>query len=191
MGHEAGPRQPPAGGRQVLSASPASVRSRVPQYSSRSRRRLGRARPHPGTQDLGRVQRATCRRSRRPIPTSTRCRTAGRRNGPLERNARTFVAPNFGTQAGWGFSHGLSWDEDARKFTYTGATDELHAISSSTSHRWWRTGCSTPKSVTQDDDTAIQKFGTGQSMSIGTNDQEIVRYRTDHRRARQPTLRSR
>ena len=35
-----------------------------------------------------------------------------------------------------------------------------------------------PEAVTQDDDPAIQKFGSGQSLAIAGNNQEIMRYRT-------------
>ena len=33
-----------------------------------------------------------------------------------------------------------------------------------------------PESVTQDDDTAMQKFGSGQSLAISGNTQEITTY---------------
>jgi putative aldouronate transport system substrate-binding protein len=95
-------------------------------------------------------------------------------NGPIE-GTLGFVAPNFGTAAGWNFGQGLTWDGE--QFVYTGATDEyrdmLEFYASLVEE-----GLLDPESVTQDDDQAIQKFASGQAMSIGTNDQEIVRYRT-------------
>ncbi|ODT12051.1 MAG: sugar ABC transporter substrate-binding protein [Microbacterium sp. SCN 70-18] len=95
-------------------------------------------------------------------------------NGPLE-GTLAFVSPNFGTQAGWGFGQGLSWNGD--EFEYTGASDEyrdLVAFYASLVEE----GLLDPESITQDDDQAIQKFASGRALSIGTNDQEIVRYRT-------------
>ncbi|MGK3953833.1 extracellular solute-binding protein [Microbacterium sp. I2] len=95
-------------------------------------------------------------------------------NGPLE-GTLTFVAPNFGTQAGWGFGEGLTHKDG--EFEYTGATDEYRDLIEFYASLV-EEGLLDPEAVTQDDDQAIQKFASGQALSIGTNDQEIVRYRT-------------
>jgi putative aldouronate transport system substrate-binding protein len=94
-------------------------------------------------------------------------------NGPLE-GTLGFVAPNFGTVAGWNYAQGLTWNGD--EFEYTGATDEYRDLVEFYASLVDE-GLLDPEAVTQDDDQAIQKFASGQAMSIGTNDQEIVRYR--------------
>jgi putative aldouronate transport system substrate-binding protein len=95
-------------------------------------------------------------------------------NGPIE-GTLAFVSPNFGTQAGWSFGEGTTWKDD--EFVYTGATDEYRDLVEFYASLV-EEGLLDPEAITQDDDQAIQKFGSGQAMSIGTNDQEIVRYRT-------------
>jgi len=95
-------------------------------------------------------------------------------NGPLEATL-SFVSPNFGTSAGWGYGEGLTWD--GGEFVYTGATDEYRDLIEFYASLV-EEGLLDPESVTQDDDQAVQKFASGSAMSIGTNDQEIVRYRT-------------
>ncbi|WP_336630633.1 MULTISPECIES: ABC transporter substrate-binding protein [unclassified Microbacterium] len=94
-------------------------------------------------------------------------------NGPIE-GTLGFVAPNFGTAAGWGFGQGLTWDGDA--FVYTGATDEykdLVAFYASLVED----GLLDPEAITQDDDQAKQKVASGRALSVGTNNQEIITYR--------------
>ena len=95
-------------------------------------------------------------------------------NGPLE-GTLGFVSPNFGTQAGWGYGQGLTWNDD--EFVYTGASDQYRDLVEYYASLV-EDGLLDPEAVTQDDDQAIQKFASGQALSIGTNDQEIVRYRT-------------
>jgi len=95
-------------------------------------------------------------------------------NGPLEATL-SFVSPNFGTSAGWGFGQGLTWDGE--EFVYTGATDEYRDLIEFYASLV-EEGLLDPEAVTQDDDQAVQKFASGNAMSIATNDQEIVRYRT-------------
>lgn len=95
-------------------------------------------------------------------------------NGPLEATLG-FVSPNFGTQAGWGFGQGLTYSDG--EFEYTGASDEYRDLIEFYASLV-EDGLLDPEAVTQDDDQAIQKFASGQALSIGTNDQEIVRYRT-------------
>jgi putative aldouronate transport system substrate-binding protein len=95
-------------------------------------------------------------------------------NGPIE-GTLGFVAPNFGTAAGWNFGQGLTWD--GSEFVYTGATDEYRDLVEFYASLV-EEGLLDPEALTQDDDQAVQKFASGSAMSIGTNDQEIVRYRT-------------
>lgn len=97
-------------------------------------------------------------------------------NGPLEATLN-MAAPNFGTAAGWGYGEGLWWDEDAGEYVYTGATSEYRELLEYFAGLV-EDGLLDPESLTQDDDQAIQKLGSGQSLAIGANDQEILRYRT-------------
>ena len=95
-------------------------------------------------------------------------------NGPIE-GTLGFVSPNFGTSAGWGFGEGLWWNGE--EFEYTGATDgyrDLVEYYASLVEE----GLLDPEAITQDDDQALQKFASGPAHAIGTNDQEIVRYRS-------------
>lgn len=85
------------------------------------------------------------------------------------------AAPNFGTAAGWGYGEGTWWNGE--EFVYTGATDEYRELVSYYAGLV-EDGLLDPESLTQDDDQAVQKFGSGQSLAIGANDQEILRYRT-------------
>lgn len=86
------------------------------------------------------------------------------------------VAPNFGTLAGNGFGQGAWWDENAGEYVFAGATEgyrqlvEFYAGLVSD-------GLMDPETITQDDDQAVQKFSSGESIVIGANDQEILRYR--------------
>jgi len=94
-------------------------------------------------------------------------------NGPLE-GTLAFVSPNFGTQAGWGFGQGLTWNGD--EFVYTGATDEYKELIEFYAGLV-EDGLLDPEAVTQDDDQAKQKVASGQALSVGTNNQEIIGYR--------------
>ena len=95
-------------------------------------------------------------------------------NGPIE-GTLGFAAPNFGTAAGWNYGQGLTWTGD--EFVYTGATDEYGELVEFYASLV-EEGLLDPEALTQDDDQAKQKFGSGQAMSMGTNDQGITEYRT-------------
>ena len=85
-------------------------------------------------------------------------------NSPLGATLN-LAAPNFGTVAGWGFGNGLVYDEDSETFSYAASGDgykELVEYFASLVED----GLLDPESVTQDDDTAKQKFGSGQSLAI-------------------------
>lgn len=86
------------------------------------------------------------------------------------------AAPNFGTIAGWGFGNGLWYDQDEKTFQYAPTTDgykELVGYFASLVED----GLLDPESLTQDDATAIQKFGSGQSLAISGNTQEVTTYK--------------
>lgn len=82
-----------------------------------------------------------------------------------------FAAPNFGTDAGWGFGEGVSWNGSA--YEYLGATEAYKDLVSYYAGLV-ADGLMDPESLTQDDDTAIAKFARGDSFVIATNDQETV-----------------
>ena len=87
------------------------------------------------------------------------------------------AAPNFGTNAGWGYSEGVTYDWDAEEYVYTGATDEYRDLIGYFAGLV-ADGLLDPESVSQDDDTAIAKFTSGEVAAIGVNDQEILTYRS-------------
>lgn len=95
-------------------------------------------------------------------------------NGPLEAMLNA-AAPNFGTVAGWGYGEGTWWNGE--EYVYAGATDEFRDLIGYFAGLV-EDGLMDPESLTQLDDQAVQKFGSGQSLAIGANDQEILRYRT-------------
>lgn len=97
-------------------------------------------------------------------------------NGPLEATLG-FASPNFGVAAGWGYGEGVWWDEDAGEYLYTGATEGYRELIEYYAGLV-ADGLLDPEAVTQDDDQAQQKLGSGQALAIGANDQEILRYRT-------------
>lgn len=86
------------------------------------------------------------------------------------------AAPNFGTQAGWGFGDGMYWDHEAEEFVYAAATDEFRDLIGYFAGLV-EDGLLDPESMIQEDDQAIQKFASGQAAAIGANDQEVLNYR--------------
>jgi putative aldouronate transport system substrate-binding protein len=83
------------------------------------------------------------------------------------------AGPGFGTSAGWGLKTNLAtFNSETNAFEYTGATEEYKALVT-----YFRTlveqGLLDPESFTQDDDSAIQKFSTGNSFAISANAQTI------------------
>lgn len=83
------------------------------------------------------------------------------------------VAPGFDTVAGWGYGAGVQWD--GSEYVYAGAQpgyrDMLAYLNGLVTD-----GLLDPESFTQPDEQAEQKFATGRSAVIGTNDQTIVTY---------------
>ena len=95
-------------------------------------------------------------------------------NGPMEATLQA-AAGGFGTEAGWGFGDGVTWN--GSEYEYTGASEgykELIAYFADLVDR----GLLDPEGITQDDDSAKAKFTTGKAAAIGSNDQEAVVYRT-------------
>jgi len=84
------------------------------------------------------------------------------------------AASNFGAAAGWGLSQGVWWD--GSEFVLTGSTDEYRDLVTYF-NGLVADGLLDPESLTQDDDPAIQKFISGESAAIGTNDQTVMDYR--------------
>lgn len=95
-------------------------------------------------------------------------------NGPIEATLQA-ASGNFGTEAGWGFGDGVTWN--GSEFEYTGASEGYRELIEYF-HGLIADGLMDPESLTQEDDPAIAKFTTGKTAAIGVNDQEIVRYRT-------------
>ncbi|WP_426592558.1 extracellular solute-binding protein [Cellulomonas sp. McL0617] len=97
-------------------------------------------------------------------------------NVPLGATLQT-AAPNFNTVAGWGFGNGLWYDTAGKKFEYAPTTPGYKQLVQYFADLVSK-GLLDPESVTQSDDQAKQKFGTGQSLSIAGNTQEVTSYRT-------------
>lgn len=86
-----------------------------------------------------------------------------------------YIAPNYGTEGGWGYSN--TWfDEESGEFQLTGTTDAykdmITYVAGLTSD-----GLLDPE-ITQNDDQAIQKFVNGEAAAISGNTQEITAYRS-------------
>ena len=86
------------------------------------------------------------------------------------------AAPAFGTSAGWGGNTAF-YDEELDEFVFAGAQDGYRDLMEYF-HGLVDEGLMDSESLTQDDDQAIQKFASGQSAAIGTNDQEILQLRS-------------
>ena len=95
-------------------------------------------------------------------------------NVPLGATLQT-AAPNFNTVAGWGFGNGLWYDAKTKKFQFAPETAGYKQLVSYFANLVQK-GLLDPDSVTQTDDNAIKKFGSGQSLSIAGNTQEVTNY---------------
>ena len=85
-----------------------------------------------------------------------------------------YVAPNFNTTAGWGYSN--TWfNSDTKEFELTGTTDAYKQLVTYAAGLV-SSGVLDPE-ITQNDDQATQKFINGQSAAISGNTQEITAYR--------------
>jgi putative aldouronate transport system substrate-binding protein len=95
-------------------------------------------------------------------------------NGPMEATLQA-AAGNFGTEAGWGFGDGVTWN--GSEYEYTGASEGYKELITYFADLVER-GLLDPEGITQEDDPAKAKFTTGKVAAIGSNDQEAVVYRT-------------
>jgi len=82
------------------------------------------------------------------------------------------LGASFGTRAGWDFQH-ASWDPAAKKFSYTGATDQYKQMLQYL-NKLVAEGLLDPESFTQTDDQARQKLANGKSFMITGNAQTLV-----------------
>lgn len=81
---------------------------------------------------------------------------------------------NFGTEAGWGFGDGVTWNGEEYEFS---GTQEGFKEMLTYFHGLVEDGLLDPDGLTQDDDTAKAKFTTGQAAAISSNSQVITEYR--------------
>lgn len=95
-------------------------------------------------------------------------------NGPMEATLQA-ASGNFGTEAGWGYGDGVTWN--GSEYEYTGASDGYRDLLTYF-HGLVEDGLLDPEALTQEDDPAKAKFTTGKVAAIGSNDQEMVVYRT-------------
>ncbi|PZR52620.1 sugar ABC transporter substrate-binding protein [Xylanimonas oleitrophica] len=95
-------------------------------------------------------------------------------NGPMEATLQA-AAGNFGTEAGWGYGDGVTWN--GSEFEYTGASEEYKDLVTYF-HSLVADGLLDPEGLTQEDDPAKAKLTTGRVAALGANDQEINAYRT-------------
>ncbi|MFD2762805.1 extracellular solute-binding protein [Micromonospora eburnea] len=94
-------------------------------------------------------------------------------------NLLNMLAVSYGLAgAGWAYQH-PSWDAEAKKFVYTGASDKYKAMLEFL-HKLVDEKLLDPETFTQTDDQARQKLASGKSFVISTNAQSIVNdYRPD------------
>ena len=95
-------------------------------------------------------------------------------NGPMEATLQA-AAGNFGTEAGWGYGDGVTWN--GSEYEYTGTSEGYKELVSYFADLVDR-GLLDPEGLTQEDDPAIAKLTTGKVAALGVNDQEMTRYRT-------------
>ncbi|MDZ5077025.1 extracellular solute-binding protein [Nesterenkonia sp. HG001] len=95
-----------------------------------------------------------------------------------EMNATLNLAgPNFNTTGGWGLGNGLYYDAEADELVFTGATDEYREMLEYFAGLT-QDGLLDSESLTQDDDSAVQKFASGQSAAVASNEEELETLRT-------------
>ncbi|MDG4775185.1 extracellular solute-binding protein [Solwaraspora sp. WMMD792] len=87
---------------------------------------------------------------------------------------QNIIGPSYGydTMGGWGYQN-ATFDREAQEFVFTGTMPEYKEMVEFL-HSLVAEGLFDPESVTQDDDTAIQKLATGKSFVISTNAQTLV-----------------
>ncbi|MFV2084094.1 extracellular solute-binding protein [Micromonospora sp. LOL_021] len=87
---------------------------------------------------------------------------------------QNIIGPSYGydTMGGWGYQN-ASFNREAQEFVFTGTMPEYKEMVEFL-HSLVAEGLFDPESLTQDDDTAIQKLATGKSFVISTNAQTLV-----------------
>ncbi|WBB95884.1 MULTISPECIES: extracellular solute-binding protein [unclassified Solwaraspora] len=87
---------------------------------------------------------------------------------------QNIIGPSYGydTMGGWGYQN-ASFNRQAQEFVFTGTMPEYKEMVEFL-HSLVAEGLFDPESLTQDDDTAIQKLATGKSFVISTNAQTLV-----------------
>ncbi|BAC69164.1 sugar ABC transporter substrate-binding protein [Streptomyces avermitilis] len=83
-----------------------------------------------------------------------------------------YLGPAFGTKAGWSYAN-TAWDTKARKYVFTGATDEYRQMLEYL-RKLVAEKLMDPESFTQSDDDAVRKLLSGKSFVISANPQELV-----------------
>lgn len=81
---------------------------------------------------------------------------------------------NFGTEAGWGYGDGVTWN--GSEFEFSAAQDGYREMVTYF-HGLIADGLLDPEGLTQDEDTAKAKFTTGKAAAISTNSQGTTEYR--------------
>ncbi|GAB2717709.1 extracellular solute-binding protein [Streptomyces bullii] len=84
----------------------------------------------------------------------------------------SYLGQAYGVRAGWTYDN-ISWDADARKFVFTGATDAFRQMIEYV-RKLVAEKLVDPESFTQTDDEAIQKLLGEKSFAISANPQELV-----------------
>ncbi|MEU7467462.1 extracellular solute-binding protein [Streptomyces sp. NPDC044984] len=83
-----------------------------------------------------------------------------------------YLGQAYGVRAGWSYLN-TSWDAQARKFVFTGATDAYRGFVEYL-HKLVSEKLMDPESFTQTDDEAVRKILSEKSFAISANPQELV-----------------
>lgn len=114
-------------------------------------------------------------------PFSDRWSTTG--NGGSLGALLSYAAPTFGTIAGFSTQNYVTFDQKQKKFVFAGASKNYEDMLKYF-NKLVTEGVMDKESLSQSDDTALQKFETGKSFVISANSQTLV----DMRNAMNKTL---
>jgi putative aldouronate transport system substrate-binding protein len=87
-----------------------------------------------------------------------------------------YAGPTFGTVGGWGAGSFVQYDKKQDKFIYAGASKNYEAMLKYFNNLI-KEGLMDKESLSQSDDTALQKFENGKSFVVSSNSQEVVTMR--------------
>lgn len=107
-------------------------------------------------------------------PFSDRWSTTG--NGGALGALLNYASASFGTVGGFGTQNYIKFDHDKKEFVLAGATDEYKEMLTYF-NGLVEQGLMDKESLSQTDETAMQKFVSGKSFVISSNSQEIVTMR--------------